>query len=231
MVQIRNLETVKINGQPLLVEGRIDSRAKRIKLRFKRDYSALIVTYPRKSLEKQAMRFVKQSQGWIKKNLPDQDKLTSLTPGSKISYLGKKVFLVHKDHQRASVWENEEELMVFGQRADFESILKAYFRAKIRPILREFVDQHCQRLNVTYNKLFIRDSYSNWGTCSSMKNLSFSWRLIFAPLEVINYLAAHEVAHLIEMNHSPQFWLIVKSICPEYESCNKWLKTHGRYAK
>jgi predicted metal-dependent hydrolase len=73
----------------------------------------------------------------------------------------------------------------------------------------------------------VRDTKSRWGSCSARGNLNFSWRLILAPAFVLEYLAAHEVAHLKEMNHSPRFWRLVHGVCPKTIEAERWLKRHG----
>jgi hypothetical protein len=77
-------------------------------------------------------------------------------------------------------------------------------------------------------RITVRDTRSRWGSCSSTGNLSFSWRLIFAPEEVLEYVVAHEVAHLRYMNHSEKFWNLVSYLCPNYEAAKAWLKLHGK---
>ena len=72
----------------------------------------------------------------------------------------------------------------------------------------------------------MRDTKSRWGSCSSKGNLSFSWRLIFAPEEVVDYVVAHEVAHLAEMNHGPRFWRLVETLMPGYARHRRWLDRH-----
>jgi predicted metal-dependent hydrolase len=83
------------------------------------------------------------------------------------------------------------------------------------------------RLGVPFGRLTLRDTRSRWGSCSSTGALSFSWRLILAPAEVLDYLAAHEVAHLKEMNHSPAFWRVLRDLCPATDSAEAWLKRNG----
>ena len=84
-----------------------------------------------------------------------------------------------------------------------------------------------QALGVTVRRVSIRDQSSRWGSCSTTGVLSYSWRLILAPPYVLEYLAAHEAAHLIEMNHSRAFWRLVERICPEFRRAKAWLEAHG----
>ncbi|MEM1307131.1 MAG: M48 family metallopeptidase, partial [Pseudomonadota bacterium] len=86
---------------------------------------------------------------------------------------------------------------------------------------------HADRLMLTPNRITIRDQVSRWGSCSSNGNLSFSWRLILAPSRILDYVAAHEVAHLEEMNHGPQFWALVRRSCPGTDEAKAWLDRYG----
>ena len=82
-------------------------------------------------------------------------------------------------------------------------------------------------LGVAVKRITVRDQSSRWGSCSTTGLLSFSWRLILAPSHVLDYLAAHEVAHLVEMNHSPRFWRLVQRLCPDHDRAKAWLDAHG----
>ena len=93
--------------------------------------------------------------------------------------------------------------------------------------LQRSAEAYAAELGVRVRRLSIRDQSSRWGSCTSAGSLSFSWRLILAPPYVLDYLAAHEVAHLVEMNHSPRFWRVCAKICPSVERAKKWLDTHG----
>jgi predicted metal-dependent hydrolase len=83
-------------------------------------------------------------------------------------------------------------------------------------------------MGVRFTSLTVRDTSSRWGSCSSARALSYSWRLVLAPPFVLDYVAAHEVAHLIEMNHGRAFWTLVEAHCARAGEARRWLKTHGR---
>ena len=90
------------------------------------------------------------------------------------------------------------------------------------------VDLHARRLNLTPKRLFVRDQTTRWGSCSSSGKLNYNWRLILAPPFVLDYVAAHEIAHLIEMNHSQSFWDVVTRTLPNMDHGREWLRVHGR---
>ena len=99
--------------------------------------------------------------------------------------------------------------------------------AWLRREVQKSAQEYAEALGVRVKRISIRDQSSRWGSCTSAGSLSFSWRLILAPPFVLDYLAAHEVAHLVEMNHSARFWRVVARVCPSVERAKKWLDTYG----
>ena len=89
------------------------------------------------------------------------------------------------------------------------------------------VRYHAARLGVRPKRIVLRDQSSRWGSCSTTRVLSFSWRLILAPPHVLDYVAAHEVAHLAQMNHGPKFWALVARTMPQMEEARAWLRVYG----
>jgi len=105
--------------------------------------------------------------------------------------------------------------------------LEAWYRLEAAKVINQRAVEISRQLNLNYNRISIRDQKTRWGSCSRLKNLNFNWRLIMAPVQVIDYLIIHEVAHLAEMNHSSRFWKLVEGICPDYKIQRKWLKENG----
>ena len=103
----------------------------------------------------------------------------------------------------------------------------AFLKHEARTALAPAVDHHAASLGVTPARLTLRDTRSRWGSCTARGDLMFSWRLIMAPPEVLDYVAAHEVAHLVEMNHSRAFWDTVARTCPGFEEPRRWLKQNA----
>src|SRR6185436_13442685 len=105
--------------------------------------------------------------------------------------------------------------------------VREFLEREARRDLAEAVIRHTAALGVPARRLTVRDTTSRWGSCSAKGCLSFSWRLILAPPFVLDYLAAHEVAHLVELNHSPKFWRLVKRLYPDFARAKAWLDLHG----
>ena len=102
-----------------------------------------------------------------------------------------------------------------------------YLKKQARADITRSVNRHAATLGVSYNSISVKDTRSRWGSCTADGKLSFSWRLIMAPSEVLDYVAAHECAHLLEMNHSPRFWAHVATCCSDWKRQRSWLREHG----
>jgi predicted metal-dependent hydrolase len=121
----------------------------------------------------------------------------------------------------------EPTLVVHGDAEACPRRLRAWLYAQAKRDLDRRVSFHAARLNLKPKRLALRDQASRWGSCSSRGVLSFSWRLILAPAAVLDYVAAHEVAHLAEMNHGPRFWALVRRTMPEMDKAKAWLAQNG----
>jgi predicted metal-dependent hydrolase len=102
-----------------------------------------------------------------------------------------------------------------------------FLKREARKDLQKAAQIYARELGVRVRRVSIRDQSSRWGSCTTAGSLSFSWRLILAPPFVLDYLAAHEVAHLVEMNHSPRFWRVMGKVCGHVERAKRWLDTYG----
>lgn len=174
--------------------------------------------------------FLKRCDSWIKKQLekerPKPEKKV-FNPGDSISIMGKEYVLKFTQSPKKSFQILETEILITGASSAFQQILKVSLIDLIQKILYQRSFVFAQNLGKTINKITVKDTKSRWGSCSSKNNINFSWRLVFAPSPVIDYLCAHEVAHLIEMNHSTRFWSIVAALCPNYKEHRLWLKKNS----
>jgi predicted metal-dependent hydrolase len=105
--------------------------------------------------------------------------------------------------------------------------LTDYLKREAKREIEALVEKHTAKVGRKAKAVRFKDTSSRWGSCTSDGNLSFSWRIMMAPRPVINYLVAHEVAHLKEMNHGPKFWKLCEELCPDTERCKAWLKKNG----
>ena len=184
----------------------------------------IILTYPRFCFKKMAISFAKTQLPWIRTHVQHAPKETIFQLHDQISLLGKNYII-----QPGSFGHIDGKHIYVSGSADFChrrvcSLAKKLLGDYIHHKAHEFGHQ----LNVQPERIVLRNTSSRWGSCSSKKTLSFCWKIAFAPQEVIDYLIAHEVAHLKEMNHSDRFWKTVDLLVSNRKSAEKWLKTNGR---
>jgi predicted metal-dependent hydrolase len=140
--------------------------------------------------------------------------------------------IVHRAGERGTAWtetrdSGEKILCVAGAADHMDRRVHDFLKREARKDLHKASLAYAVELGVRVRRVSIRDQSSRWGSCTSAGSLSYSWRLILAPPYVLDYLAAHEVAHLVEMNHSPRFWRVVGRICDHVERAKRWLDTYG----
>jgi predicted metal-dependent hydrolase len=138
----------------------------------------------------------------------------------------------HRATGRGGAWaekaaDGSDLIVVAGDPAFIGRRVRDFLKREARRDIDAAARAHARSLGVTIRRIAIKDTVSRWGSCASDGSLSFSWRMILAPPFVLDYLAAHEVAHRVEMNHSARYWRVVASIFPEYERAENWLKRHG----
>lgn len=202
--------------------------AKRICLRYHPTDHAISLTLPRHTRVNDGLAFLLQKTEWLMDTLRDMPTKKQIKPGVVIPLLGKRVRIKHDSTMRRSWMLKDDTLFVAGPREEFAERVNIALRAIARTSLTNMAMRDAARIGRRIHALTVRDTRSRWGSCSSTARLSFSWRLIFAPREVMEYVVAHEVAHLRHMNHSPAFWNCVENICPAYDAAKDWLKIHGK---
>ncbi|WP_207216344.1 M48 family metallopeptidase [Candidatus Finniella inopinata] len=151
-----------------------------------------------------------------------------LQEGIILPILGFERQVVFRRDIRRNITITDQQIIVSTPGQDFAKVLEAGLKDHIRQLFQDLCQDLADRLGTHFNKITIRDTRSRWGSCSSKGNLSFSWRLIFAPHAVVKYLAAHEVSHLKHMNHSRVFWKTVASLDPDYQKARQWLRHNGQ---
>lgn len=213
-------------GNPeITVKLRKNARARRMTLRISRIDGVVTLTVPRGVSEREAMAFAHEKQDWVRNHLSRQGDAVLVGPGVTLTVAGQPVVLEQGDQARLKV---RGDVILLPQpvetgRKHLESWLKQQARAE----LARASDHYASLLGRRYSRLTLRDTRSRWGSCSSAGALMYSWRLILAPTFVLNYVAAHEVAHLQEMNHSADFWSVVGRLYGAHDEARRWLRTEG----
>lgn len=150
-----------------------------------------------------------------------------LLPGSAIPFMGEMLPIIHTGMLRGLSHHTEEAIVISGPVEHAGRRIREYLRKTLHHYIAFHATKYAERIGKKLGQISLKETRSRWGSCSAGGNLSFSWRLVFAPLPVINYLIAHEVAHLKEMNHSAAFWALVATLCPDYAIHRAWLKANG----
>lgn len=227
--------TLAIEDWEVTLILRKNPRARRLILRRGGQENHFKITLPPGCNRDHAIEFALKNRDWIAAQLREAPKPKPIEHGSMLPLRGQMFKVEHKPDARGVVWLEENAgadtaqlICVAGKQEHLERRLKDWIKKQARTDLNNAALKYAQQLGVTYKRVSVRDTTSRWGSCSTSGNLSFSWRLILAPSQVLDYVAAHEVAHLIEMNHSKSFWNIVRELDPEYKKNTAWLKKNGR---
>lgn len=208
---------------PVDITLRRSTRARRYSLRVSRLDGRVTLSLPARAPESEAMAFAAEKADWLRRVLAQAAPADLVGPGSLLPFEGREL-RIEVAKLRAPQVEDGRLLVpeiAAGQR--IEAFLKLAARQRLQAACQHFSEQ----LGRPFRRITLRDTRSRWGSCAADGSLMFSWRLILTPPEVLAYVAAHEVAHLEEMNHSPAFWAVVDRLMPGYESHRRWLKRHG----
>lgn len=213
------------NNPEISVQIRHSARARRLSLRISSLDGKVTLSGPPYVRERDYMAFIRDKEDWIIKNLAVMPEKTLVAAGAVLVYRGSFV-TVTMGSQRGVRLAGDAIYVARTSRSIGASI-KGFLKSQARDALAHASDRYAAQLGVGYSALVLRDTRSRWGSCSSQGQLMYSWRLIMAPPDILDYVAAHEVAHLIEMNHSRAFWNVVARLYPDYEKAREWLRSHG----
>ncbi len=202
-------------------------RAKHMKLRFEARSGSALLTLPPGISDRKALQFAEKHYDWLSDQYDQSPESTPLAAGNIIPFRGQQLNIIHAPDRPAGIYIKNGQLVVGGPQAGFETRLQNWLKKQARLVLNEAVEKFTPMLGCGPHRVMVRDTRSRWGSCSTRKNLSFSWRLIMAPPDILHYVVAHEMAHLVEMNHSPAFWKIVKKMYPDWKKSRRWLKSEG----
>jgi predicted metal-dependent hydrolase len=218
-----------LNGENVTLRVKHNPRARRMILRIDHTSGEVVVTSPTKKAMKDAVAFAVKESTWIAEKLANLPKTCLFADGAKIPLRGELATLRHRPEKRRGVWftPQTQEINISGEAEFLGRRLEDFFRKEAKSALTERVASFTKTLEMPLPKITVRDTTSRWGSCSSSGTLSFSWRLILAPTRILNYVAAHEVAHLLHHNHSKAFWNQVEALDPDHKACETWMKGHA----
>jgi predicted metal-dependent hydrolase len=212
------------------VRLRADSRARRVSLRISGS-GEVIATAPSERRLSEAADFARSRAEWILERLSARPSAVAFQPGAVIALRGELVRLEAVPGASAARLVHTGQGLVIrsgGEGEAFSRRIESLLRREARRDLEARVEVHCRALCLPIPKLALGDPKSRWGSCTpSRASLRFSWRLVMAPSAILDYVAAHEVAHLVHANHSPAFWSVVAGLVGEAQPSRDWLKANG----
>jgi len=221
-------QLLKIDGRMLEIRVRLNPRARRMIVRVNPATGEISVTAPSRRGLAHALDFARGEKDWIAGQLAKAPGPVALVPGAVIPFRGVRHEIRAAAKGPAPVWREDGVIWVRGHQAHAPRRVLDFLKSEARTVFEARALEHAAKLGAKPSRITVRDTASRWGSCSSARSLSFSWRLILAPDFVLDYVVAHEVAHLREMNHSPRFWAHVKSLVANIQAPQDWLKVHGR---
>ncbi|MCK8787226.1 M48 family metallopeptidase [Roseomonas sp. NAR14] len=226
-------ETVALRAAPLAqpvdcpVQWRRSTRARRVSLRIDARAGAVVVTLPPRAGRRAGMALLMTHAAWVTERLAALAPSVVFAPGNSVLLGGVPHPIRHAPGGRGGAWLEEGAIHVAGDAAFLPRRTADFLRAEARRRVQPLVARHAEALAVRARAVRLKDTRSRWGSCAPDGTLAFSWRLVMAPDWVLDYVVAHEVAHLRELNHSPRFWAHVAQLTPHRDAAVAWLRAHG----
>lgn len=202
-------------------------RAKRLGLRIDAKNRVPVLTVPRFCSRKQALDFVNSQKTWIEEHLRKLPEQKRFADGDEICLAGRKLTIRHCPELREGVSIEDGVLKVCGGRDFLPRRVRDFIKEQAYNLLSGLSAQKAAQIGCRINRIVIKDTKSRWGSCSSLNNINYSWRIMLAPPVVIDYLTAHEVSHLKHHDHSESFWRCVDALAEDAAFGRSWLKKNG----
>lgn len=212
------------------IKPRISKRAKRLALRLDHKTGEIYLVIPSHTRMNKALAFAWTHKHWIKEKLSELPPPVLFEDGAVLPILGRKTTIVinyDETLRRTDIYLIGRRLIVNTNKEDPTGRIIRFLKETAREEITRLALKKARKINKRINSLQVRDTKSRWGSCGPGGRLSFSWRLIFAPYEALDYVVAHEVAHLVHLNHSPRFWALCTELSADYSTGKSWMREHG----
>ena len=230
MTNVKRQEaTVYYAGRPIDLTVGFSARARRMRLKVGRSSRRVVLVLPSAVSLKKGLAFAQSKAGWIVEQLAALPEKRVFQDGMGLSFLGRESVIHHSPSAKRGVWFDQNVIWVSGRPEHLARRVRDFIKREFASYALHKSRETAGKINVCVRKVTIRDTTSRWGSCSRSGHLSLSWRLALAPLFVADYVIAHEVAHLSQMNHSAAFWRIVEELVPEYKKAELWLKKNAAF--
>lgn len=202
--------------------------AKRLTLRIDAKDRIPVLSIPSRCSSAKAVDFVNQHRNWIEENMAKIPVAKAFEDEEAISILGKIYTIKHSPLSRRGVYSEGDFLYVSGAKEFLHRRICDYIKKTAKKEFLKISQQLAQKIGCHVKSVSIKDTKSRWGSCSTLDNINYNWRIALAPDFVIYYLMAHEVSHLKHPDHSKSFWQCVKNLDPRCGEGRLWLKTRGK---
>jgi hypothetical protein len=216
-----------VGDRPLVVTVRQSARARRLILRVATGSGDVTVTVPAGAALAEGFTLATRRSDWIRDRLDRLPPRIPFADGTTLPVLGSALNVRWQPGDRRSVARHEDDLVVSGPADGIAAAVERWLRAEAARAIAPLVADKARRLGVVAAGVGVRDTRSRWGSCSPTGTLSFCWRLVLAPADVLDYVVAHEVAHLRERGHGARFWSIVATLTACLDDGRAWLSRHG----
>lgn len=228
-MQHHNGQRLQLDGQPVRLS--VNPRARRISIRIDGRAGEAVLVAPSERKLAQALAFARTKAGWIAERLTARPEREALSPGATVPVFGRPALLVATGGAGAARLIEDADGPVIASGGEGEAYARRVenlLKRLARDTLVERTEVHRAALGQKPVRVSIGDPKSRWGSCTpGRRTIRYSWRVVMAPPEVIDYLAAHEVAHLVHADHSPTYWSVVERLVGDHRPFRKWLRDHG----
>lgn len=219
--------SLRLEDRDVPLELRRHPRARRITLRLTPEGDGVRLVLPQRTSVREAVAFAERNSGWILKHLEKVPERIPFADGAVVPVLGENHVITHDPDARCGVLRDGGMIRVSGLAEHLPRRLGDYLKREARAEIGNRARDKAARIDKPIGRLSLRDTRSRWGSCNSNGDLNFSWRLILAPEVVLDYVVAHEVAHLAELNHSPRFWRLAGQLSADMSGAKIWLRRNS----
>lgn len=214
-----------------LVTIKRSKQARRVALRLDPVERVINLIIPERMPLRTAYNFARQHEDWVRKTLEKLPNAIAFTHGTVLPVFGDRVHLdieIDPLLKRTTLKQYDDILSIKTYQEDPSTRITSHLKKIARSGLADIASEKAGMIGKEIKTVNIRDTKSRWGSCSQDGKMSFSWRLMFAPYSAADYVVAHEVAHLIHMNHSREFWSLCKELSFDYKNGKRWMKQNGK---
>lgn len=217
----------ELDGRDVPISLRRNRQARRIILRIDPKTDGVKLTLPWHASESEALGFLEAQKDWLRRRLDKLPDRVAFEDGATISIIGVDHTIRHWPDARRGVWIEDDEIHVSGDAEHLARRLGDWLRKEAKSRLTKRAEEKAEILDVKIGRVTVRDTTSRWGSCAHDGSLNFSWRMIMTPEFVFDFIVAHEVAHIIERNHGPNFHALVGTLTDKADQAEAWLNAYG----